>query len=77
MRNLVALLLASYISTEQFAHFSAQAEGAKTVQSFKHIGRRGRHDHQAVQVKEDGSDSDSDDDKQNVEEADSGSDSDS
>ena len=50
----------------------------QAAQSAKHVGRKGRHDHQAVQIKGDDSDSDSDDDKQNVEEAsDSGSDSDS
>jgi hypothetical protein len=65
------LLLASYISTEQFAHFSAKAEGEAAI---KHKGA----DHQAVQVEEDErSGSDSDNDKQNVEESDSGSDSDS
>jgi len=74
MKNLVALLLASYISTEQFAYFSAKAESAAAEPV------KGKAvDGQAVQVDEDErSDSDSDDDKQNVEEeSDSGSDSDS
>ena len=67
MRNLVALLFASYITMDQFA--AANAEAA--VKQVTHAA-----DKQAVQVK-DQSDSDSDDDKSNVEEAsESGSDSD-
>lgn len=80
MRNLVALLLASYISTEQFVHFTAQAEGETHAQQYKLKrvgGQRRRHDHQALQIRETNSDSDSDDDDTNVEEeSESGSDSD-
>lgn len=74
MRNLVALLFASYISMDQFAAATTEAAANGQLKHIKHA------DKQAVQVKDE-SDSDSDDDKANVEEAsesgsDSGSDSD-
>jgi len=66
MRNLVALLFASYITMDQYAAANTEA----VVKQVKHAA-----DKQDVQVKEE-SDSDSDDDKTNVEEAsESGSDS--
>lgn len=70
MRNLVALLFASYISIDQFAAATSQAAVTNQTAAVKHANK------QDVQVK-DQSDSDSDDDKANVEEAsESGSESD-